>query len=148
MINLSKPDLTQHPPRSPRVRLGGYVHLPRMLDKARALAAGKIGEYVYPCPLDKPLLEFLGIDPKTLLAEVKKGGSDSEILAWVNAHTKRTPLEVAAWSAWLEGRSPGSAEAHGHFSVSIKNFAPEREDIHTLFDRLELDDYVTFGGKG
>ena len=40
MINYHTPDLTQHPPRSPRVRLGGFVHLPRLLDKARAFAAG------------------------------------------------------------------------------------------------------------
>ena len=31
----STPDLRQRPPRSPRVRLGGYVILPRMLDKGR-----------------------------------------------------------------------------------------------------------------
>jgi len=29
-------NLTQRPPRSARVRLGGYVILPRMLDKCRA----------------------------------------------------------------------------------------------------------------
>ena len=38
-------DLTQRPPRSHRVRLGGYVMLPRILDKGRALNAGKIGVY-------------------------------------------------------------------------------------------------------
>ena len=30
---LSAPNLTQRPPRSPRVRLGGYVILARVLDK-------------------------------------------------------------------------------------------------------------------
>ena len=40
-------DLTQRPPRSHRVRLGGYVMLPRILDKGRALNAGKIGVYRY-----------------------------------------------------------------------------------------------------
>jgi len=34
-------DLTQRPPRSPRLTLGGYVILPRMLDKGRAQLAGK-----------------------------------------------------------------------------------------------------------
>jgi len=63
MITYSAPDLTQHPPRSPRVRLGGYVHLARLLDKARAFAAGKPGEYVYPCPLDQRFFAFTGIDP-------------------------------------------------------------------------------------
>ena len=34
-------DLTQRAPRSPRVRLGGYVILPRMLDKGRATINNK-----------------------------------------------------------------------------------------------------------
>ena len=41
----ANPDLTQFPPRSPRVRLGGYVILPRCLDKCRASLAGKNGEF-------------------------------------------------------------------------------------------------------
>jgi len=34
--NMSAPNLTQLAPRSPRVRLGGYTILPRVLDKAPA----------------------------------------------------------------------------------------------------------------
>ncbi|MEJ1973364.1 MAG: DUF5069 domain-containing protein [Lacunisphaera sp.] len=41
VINLFAPDLTRHPPRSPRTRLGGFVHLPRLIDKARAVVTGK-----------------------------------------------------------------------------------------------------------
>ena len=44
-IPTSTLDLTQRPPRSPRVRLGGYVLLPRIIDKARASLAGKLGDY-------------------------------------------------------------------------------------------------------
>jgi len=40
------PDLTQRPPRSPRVRLGGYVILPRMLDKGRATINGKTASII------------------------------------------------------------------------------------------------------
>jgi len=39
------PNLNQRPPRSPRVRLGGYVVLPRILDKGRAELAGTVGEF-------------------------------------------------------------------------------------------------------
>ena len=53
MAKNNSPDLTKQPPRSPRVRLGGYVILPRMLDKGRATVAGKNGEYHYACPLDR-----------------------------------------------------------------------------------------------
>jgi hypothetical protein len=33
-------DLTLRPPRSPRIRLGGFAILARMLDKGRATIAG------------------------------------------------------------------------------------------------------------
>lgn len=64
---LSAPDLTPRSPRSPRTRLGGYVLLPRMLDKRRATLAGKNGEYHSNCPLEQHLLNCIGIDQKKLL---------------------------------------------------------------------------------
>jgi hypothetical protein len=77
---LNAPDLTKQPPRSPRVRLGGYAILPRMLDKGRALLAGQAGEYNFACPLDQQLLQFAGIDPKALKAELQTGKGDEFIL--------------------------------------------------------------------
>lgn len=149
MISYTTPDLTQHPPRSPRTRLGGYVHLPRLLDKARAFAAGKIGEYVYPCGLDQRFFGFTGIDPQALLAAVKTGKGDVDMLAWVTANTTpvRAPWEIEAWSRWLEALGPGNAERHAGFAETIGELAPGREDIRTNFDRLDLDDYISFGGR-
>ena len=147
MLKLAKPDLTQFPPRSVRVRLGGYAHLPRLLDKARAHAAGKAGDYSYNCPLDEHFFDFTGIDPKAFLAKVKKGASDTEMLVWVDAKAKRAPHQVAVWTAWMETRSPGGADGHEWFHKAITKLAAGREDIRTLFDLLDLDDYVTFGGK-
>jgi hypothetical protein len=148
MIKLAKPDLTQHPPRSPRVQLGGYLHLPRLLDKARATAAGKNGEYNYNCPFDQHFFNFTGIGHKALLAEVRKGRSDSQMLAWVRKRAKRLPAEVAAWSLWLRTHAPGGTKGHGWFSDSIKKNAADRDDVFGYFDLLDLDDYVSFGGKG
>src|SRR5580765_7264286 len=76
-------DLSKRPPRSPRTRLGGYALLTRMLDKGRATLAGKNGEYHYNCPLDQHIINFAGIDAKKLLAELKKGKGDGEILAGI-----------------------------------------------------------------
>ena len=147
-IKLANPDLTQHPPRSPRVRLGGYVHLPRLLDKARATAAGKAGEYHFNCPLDRQFFDFTGIDHDALLAEAKAGKSDSELLAWVRSKTKRQPAEVAAWSRWLDGHGPGGAGGHEWVAEVIKANGPERDDIRSFADLLDFDDYVSFGGRG
>src|SRR5215471_18226796 len=107
------PDLTKQPPRSPRVRLGGYVILPRLLDKGRATIAGKNGEYHYACPLDQRLLEFAGIDAEALKKEIASGKGDGEILEWfqTNAKPKRTDAEIVAWSAYQEQRAPSDAES-------------------------------------
>ena len=40
-------DLTQRPPRSLHSRLGGFVILPRMLDKGRATLVKRNGDYNY-----------------------------------------------------------------------------------------------------
>ena len=148
MVHYAAPDLTQFPPRSPRVRLGGYAHLPRLLDKARAFAAGKHGEYSYNCGMDAHFFTFTGIDHAALLAEVKKGLGDTEMLAWVRTQTKRLPAEIMAWTQWLEQHGNGSSEGHGKISALIKLRGPARDDVRTAFDVLDLDDYATFGGKG
>ena len=62
---IAAPALPQRPPRSPRVKLGGLVLLPRMLDKGRATLVGKNGDYYYDCPMDKRLLAFIGIEDGT-----------------------------------------------------------------------------------
>ena len=146
---LNAPDLTKQPPRSPRVRLGGYVILPRMLDKGRATLAGKHGEYKYACPLDQRWLEFAGINPEGLKRQLKAGKGDGEILAWVNGNAKprRTASEIEAWSAWQERRAPDNPDAREFFNDLHTKVAPEREDIVTWFDLLDVDDYVSFGGK-
>lgn len=148
-VNFNAPDLTRHPPRSPRTRLGGYVHLPRLIDKARAFAAGKAGDYHYPCPFDARFFAYTGLDADGFLAEVKTGRSDSEILAYVQASARppRHPAEIAAWSAWFEQLTVSSTDSRTFFNEVHQKNAPHREDVATWFDWLELDDFVTFGGR-
>ena len=121
-----------------------------MLDKCRAEISGKNGEYHYDCPLDQHILNFLGIDPAALKTEVATGKGDGEILAWIVANQKhpRQPWEVQQWSDWRDRRGPDSdAETLKFFSDYVGNLTQTREDITTWADVLDLDDYVTFGGK-
>ena len=146
----SKPctDLTKRPPRSPRVRLGGYVILPRMLDKCRAVIAGTNGEYDYGCSRDKSFLEFAGVDADALKAEVAKGLGDGDILVWIRANGKnaRTESEIAAWSAYQERRVPENLASRDRFNAYHRASGAHRDDIGTWFDVLDLDDHVSFGG--
>ncbi|HYV29522.1 MAG TPA: DUF5069 domain-containing protein [Candidatus Binatia bacterium] len=146
---MNAPDLTQHPPRSPRVRLGGYAILPRLLDKGRATLAGKNGEYRYACPLDQRFLEFVGIDAEALKEQLATGKGDGEILEWLIAHSrhKHSPTDIVAWSAYQDQRVPTDPDARTFFNDLHSKIAPKREDVATWFDLLDLDDFVSFGGK-
>ena len=148
MFTFKSPDLAQYPPRSPRVRLGGYVALPRILDKARAHLAGTTGEYKWNNPLDQRFLTFCNISAEAFLEAVKSSRSDAAMLEWIASAQKvpRQAWEIAAWSQWLESLPPGDAKRHGIFAELINQHCPTREDIRTLFDRLDLDDYASFGG--
>ena len=149
MANINAPDLTQRPPRSPRVRLGGYCILPRMLDKGRATINGKNGEFHYNCPLDEHFLKFAGIDPDKLREQLAAGKSDGEILKWVNENSTTKPdfLEIAAWSAHQDQRAPMDVESRKFFNEYHEKLASHREDVGSWFDVLDIDDFVSYGGK-
>jgi hypothetical protein len=148
-MSLNATDLTQRPPRSPRVRLGGYVILPRLLDKGRALVAGKNGEYNFACPLDQQFLGFAGIDAEALKQQLAAGKGDLEILEWIQAHSTRKPTaaEIAAWSHHQENRGPADVESREFYQEVHQKIGPKRVDLATWFDLLDLDDYVSFGGR-
>lgn len=151
MHSIAEIDLTQHAPRSPRVRLGGLAHLPRLIDKARAFVAGKLGVYIYGelSLLDQQFFFFTGIEPEALLAKVSEGRGDLEILEWVLASASR-PLpdfEREIWSRWIENVPGLSAEARAWFAEYSSSLTPPRPDVGTLFEYLDLDDYVRFGGQ-
>lgn len=142
-------DLTQRPPRSPRVRLGGYVILPRILDKCRAELAGKGGEFHYNCPLDQRFFSYTGIDADALKSEVAKDQGDGAILAWIegNAPIKHSDYEIAQWSAFREAAVPSDNETREYFNEQVASVGgAAREDIGTWFEYLDLDDYSSFGG--
>lgn len=142
-------DLTKQAPRSPRVQLGGYAILPRMLDKGRATLAGANGEYHYNCPLDQRFTEFTGIDAEALKQQLAAGKGDGEILDWINinAKFKRTAPEIEAWSAWQAKRAPDNPDSRGYFNELHTAVAPKRTDIASWFDLLDVDDFGSFGGK-
>ena len=144
------PDLTQRPPRSPRCRLGGYVTLPRMLDKGRATIAGTNGEFNYDASFDRHIIAFLGFDPAAMKEQLAAGLGDGEILAWLheNAQHQRAPWEIEQWSDHMLRRTPESdQETLIFYFRRVGSFTKTREDILTWMDLIDLDDFVTFGGK-
>lgn len=142
-------DLTTRPPRSPKARLGGYALLPRMLDKCRAELAGTAGTFHFACPNDQRILRFLSIDPEALKAEVAKGGGDGAVFEWIQANqtSKHTPAEIEEWSDSMDKRRPTDGQDREKFDSYLADCGPGRTDIVYWSDLLDLDDFVTYGGK-
>lgn len=145
------PDLTRRAPRSPRVRLGGFAHLPRLIDKARATAAATAGDYVFGSDslLDLEFFRFTGISAEAFLRQAADEASELAILEWVRAKSNR-PLaayEIEAWSRWIENLPGLSREARAWFADYSGRLDPPRPDVSTLFEYLDLDDHLSFGGR-
>ena len=84
-----------------------------------------------------------------VLRVVADHASDSELLAYAveTMKPKRHAAEIAAWSQWFEQYTPSPPDTRAFFNDVHRKNAPDRTDIATWFDWLELDDYVTFGGR-
>ena len=80
-------DLSREFPRSPKQKIAGLVQLGRMIDKGRAYKEKRLPDYIYPCPLDKIILNFLRIDSDTF-AKMVVDKKDDEISAWAKDLTK------------------------------------------------------------
>ncbi len=84
-----------------------------------------------------------------LRQQLAAGKGDGEILDWINASARyqRNDAEIAAWSEHQERRGPTDVDGREFFHGIHAKVAPKREDIASWFDLLDLDDYVSFGGK-
>ena len=135
-------DLTQTAPASPRTRVGGYVILARLADKARAdFLGGNVGEYHTDCPLDHMLLDWKGVPYADVKQAILDGADDEKIAALLDSKgTPKTPEEIRAWSDSMEQMNP-------YFSPEKKEwFAGECAKVgidpatNTLFDWLDATD--------
>jgi hypothetical protein len=133
-------DLTKDYPRSPREKMGGYAHLARMTDKARAKAAGSLGKYIYPCPLDQALLEFLSVSGEAFL-DAARDRDDREVIAWIREKaTARSPEEVGKWNRGFLERRPQNEESMRRFLATRERIALHRTDVTNWIDLLDLEE--------
>src|SRR5579864_8906018 len=86
-------------PRRGRQALDGFLWLARVYDKARAAAAGTIHDYIYPCPMDKGVMERWGITPAVFNDAIRMHTTDDAIRAWL---MERVPADrIRSANDWL-----------------------------------------------
>jgi len=130
-------------PRSPYEKLGGYVHLPRLIDKARLHRKGLLNGYNYKTAgFDKHLLAFLKIDGDMFEEIANKLDDDLAILNWVQENGERhSPEAIERWNQAMISRHPDTAAKRARFLHFLKEAGGEgRKDIGTYFDLIEFDE--------
>ena len=111
-----------------------------MGDKARAAKAGKLNDYIYDCPIDQVILDFLNISADDFQDAAYHNVNDIELGAWVLEHTDRTQDEISRLNAGLSQKGPEGEQQIEIFNTTLECVAPDRTDVTTWFDLLDLDD--------
>ena len=130
-------------PRSPYERLGGYVHLPRLIDKARLHRKGLLKGYNYKTVgFDKHLLAFLKLNPDAFEEAAHGLEEDDAVLAWIRANGEQhSDEEIEEWNQAMISRQPDSAVKKARFLHFLREAGGDgREDIRTYFDLIEFDE--------
>ena len=137
------------PEVSPYAKAGGLVWFPRLLNKARLHAAGKLGSDFTPWVgkgFDGRCLRFLRVQYPALLTRLKDGGTDEEILEWCYQQGRRpSEEEILMFNEFMTKRGirdtdkPGQVESY----KASYGFAG-RSDLQSYFDVIEEDE----GRKG
>ena len=130
-------------PRSPYEKLGGYVHLPRLIDKARLHRKGLLNGYNYKTVgFDKHLLAFLKLNGDDFEEIANRFDDDGEILQWIGENgTKHSTEEIEHWNQEMISRHPDTAAKHARFNHFLQEAGGAgRKDIKTYFDLIEFDE--------
>lgn len=86
-------------PRRGREAVGEALWLLRASDKGRASAAGTLYDYIYPCPMDRGMMERWGMSAGEFDAALRQYTTDEQLFAWFTQRVR--PEDVRAANEWL-----------------------------------------------
>lgn len=139
---LATMDLTKTVPRSVKdTSLEGIVMLARTTDKARAHAAGTVGEYHYNCGMDQKVLAFVGVD-HVEFEELAARNDDVKLTSILRERfLKKSAAEIAGFNAdYLKLSPEPGSDSEKYFLDLRRSVAPDRTDVSTWPDLLDLDE--------
>lgn len=115
--------------------------LARTIDKARAQLAGRAGEYIFDCPMDRRLFATLGVTGEEFLELVGRSPDDIACVAWLRG--RNAPLEgdaIEEHNRAIDAWAPKSAEGRERFLKQRDAIAPGRTDITTWTDLIDVEE--------
>ena len=133
-------DLSRVFPRSPKQKMAGLVHLCRMIDKGRAYKEKKLADYIYPCPLDKIILDFLCVKAD-IFANMTVEKKDKEISNWAKELIKsKPPNELDLINKIILEKKPDSEDRLKYYNKIRDKIDPSRSDLTTWVDLMDLEE--------
>jgi len=125
--------------------MAGVVGVARMVDKARAHNRDTLGQYLYgnDSGLDQRVLDFLDITAETL-AQLVSEKDDLEVDQWLSERVKRSSQEIEDFNQSELSRLPIDNRHRQLLKERLAKYAPNRTDIKTVLQSMELDDWGHF----
>jgi hypothetical protein len=111
-----------------------------MIDKGRAYKEKKLADYIYPCPLDKIILDFFCIEADTF-ADMTIEKKDEEISNWAKELIKsKSPNELDLINKIILEKKPDSEDRLKYYNKIRDKIDPSRSDLTTWVDLLDLEE--------
>ena len=132
-------------PRSPYDAISGLVYFPRMVEKIRLHAAGKLSEVYHPMlgdGFDGRCVRFLGVEYADLVKRVADGGTDEDVLAWCGKQGRQpTAEEIEVWSGFMCKRGwRDETRERVEFRMKEAGLEARMAEGKTMFDFIDLDE--------
>jgi hypothetical protein len=118
----------------------GLVMLPRMFDKAMAYNSNTLGEYIFPCPLDRIVLKFLNTTHEEFANKAQKL-TKKKFSLWVKEKCiDRSMADKNQINNKILGQKPDSQQSLDRFNETLNNINPFVKNITTWIDLIELEE--------
>jgi hypothetical protein len=130
--------------RSPHEMVGGIVHFGRMLDKIKLHRQGKLNDdYIKNLGVgfDGRVCSLLGVKYEDVIARVKLGGEDQDVLEWCfTSGRKPSEEEIEIFNSYLRKRG-WRDDASARLMQRKKEYGiSDRDDVQTFFDLIDIDE--------
>jgi Domain of unknown function (DUF5069) len=131
-------------PRSPREAMGGWVYLPRFVDKIRLHLAGKLHpdyQENFTKGFDGAWLKAAGVTAEQMIEVVKNSVTDGQVTDWVTKNVKKSEAEKAAFRDFILKRGTEGGEIGERLKFRKKEAGLEhRDDIQCFVDYIDVDE--------
>jgi hypothetical protein len=131
-------------PRSPRETMGGWVYLPRFIDKIRLHLAGKLSaDYAdnFTKGFDGLWLKASGLTAEQFIGVVKNSITDGEVCDWVRQNVKRSAEEKATFNNYVLNRGNDADDTKARLKQRKEQAGiTHRDDVKTFVDLIEADE--------